>query len=143
MNKPEPDTSEYQPLEHAFLPNDQIPETLVDLLAHIAVDFVPETIASHDAINAWLDAHDVPVGSECKRYAGDATFAVEGTTVHVKAQPFRFYLLARVQDAVAALPAVEQQAARSLLATCGMGDILDLRLNRRIGRANNLEVWLD
>ena len=143
MNKPEPDTSEYQPLAHAFLPNDEIPETLVDLLAHVALDFVPETIATHEAINAWLDSHDVATGSECKRYAGDASFAVEGTTIHVKAQPFRFYLLARVQDAVAALPTTKKQAARSLLTKCGMGDVLDLRLSRRIGRANNLEVWLD
>ena len=142
MNKPEPDTSEYQPCEHAFLANDEIPDTLRDLLAHVAIDFVPETVASRGAINEWLATHDVAPGSQCRRYAGATAFEVLGTEIRVKAQPFRFYLLQRVHDAIAELSSAGQEDVRSLLDSCGMGAILGASLDRRIGRANNLEVWL-
>jgi hypothetical protein len=59
--------------------DDEVPETIIELLRHFAIDFVPETTASRLGINTWLkESH-----------------------------------------------------------------VLDLRLNRKIGRANNLEVWLD
>jgi hypothetical protein len=29
-----------------------------------------------------------------------------------------------------------------MLAACGMADVLTIKLERRIGRADNLEVWL-
>ena len=142
MNSPEPDTGDYLDIETGFLPNDEVPDTLIDLLRHIAIDLVPETIASHAVINRWLATHDVAHGSTCKRYAGEATFQVNGTEVHIKAQPFRFYLLSRVQEAVAALSADQQVSALALFEQCDMSDLLDLRLDRGIGRANNLEVWL-
>lgn len=142
MNNREPDTGEYGDCERDFLPDDEIPDTLVELLQHIAIDFVPETIAAHRTVNAWLDGHDVAPGSECKRYAGDTTFDVDGTTINAKAQPFRFYLLARVQDDFDSLAPTDRSAVEELLTACGMRELLDLRLKRAIGRDNNLEVWL-
>ena len=142
MNNGEPDTGEYPASDHAFLPDDHVPETLIDLIRHLAIDFVPETVAAHAAINHWLATHDVAAGSECKRYAGSTSFEAAGTTIPVKAQPFRFYLLARVQDAVESLPRPDQHAVTELLEACGMAELLTLRLDRRIGRNNNLEIWL-
>ena len=60
MNRPEPDRGEYvaegeEQFGDDFLPNDEIPETLVAVLKQMAVDFVPETLAAADHINAWLD----------------------------------------------------------------------------------------
>ena len=56
---------------------------------------------------------------------------------------FRFYLLERVQSAIQALKGSDQADALALLDNCNMTAVLDLKLDRRIGRANNLEVWLD
>ena len=69
-------------------------------------------------------------------------FDLMGTTVSALAQPFRFYLLKRVQDEFDALDERDQQAVGALLDACDMSEVLDLKLSRGIGRANNLEVWL-
>ena len=58
------------------------------------------------------------------------------------AQPFRFYVLKRVQDEYDALNGKDRQEVDSLLAACNMGEVLEMRLSRAIGRHNNLEVWL-
>ena len=143
MNRPEPDTGEYINLPHSFLQDDEVPETIIELLTHSALDFVPETIASHSGINRWLKENKPAIGAQCERYAGEAEFDVEGTAMHVCPQPFRFYLLERVQSAIQALKGSDQADALALLDTCNMTAVLDLKLDRKIGRANNLEVWLD
>jgi len=143
MNRPEPDTGEYINVPRSFLPSDEVPDTIIEILKHFAIDFVPETAASHMGINNWLKENNPSQGDECARYAGEAEFDVEGTTIHVQTQPFRFYLLGRVQDAIQALKGSDQAKALALLDACNMTDVLGLRLNRKIGRANNLEVWLD
>ena len=58
------------------------------------------------------------------------------------AQPFRFYVLSRMQDEYDALNEKDRQDVDSLLAACNMRELLELRLARAIGRHNNLEVWL-
>ena len=69
-------------------------------------------------------------------------FDLAGTQIAVAAQPFRFYVLKRVQDEFEALKDSERGTAAELLAACGMRELLDLKLTRDIGRRNNLEVWL-
>ena len=54
MNRPEPDFGEFAHPEETYLPGDEIPDSLVDVLKHLAIDFVPETRAAHIAINDWL-----------------------------------------------------------------------------------------
>ena len=98
MNRPEPDVGEYEnPLEDYFA-DDEIPDTLVDVLKQFAIDFVPETLAACDANNEWLASENPAAGSEVPRVAGFGTFEVKGNVIHAGAQPFRFYLLRRVLD---------------------------------------------
>ena len=80
-------------------------------------------------------------GTEAARGVGMARFEVRGTTVNALAQPYRFYLLQRVQDIFESLPSNEKQDVKTLLDTCGMSELLTTKLSRRIGRENNLEVW--
>ncbi len=117
-----------------------MPETIIELLKHFAIDFVPETAASHRDINQWLKENNPSSGSECIRYAGEAVFEVEGTTIHVDTQPFRFYVLGCGQDAIEAPEGPNQTRALALMDTCNMTVVLTLKLDRKIGRANNLEV---
>jgi hypothetical protein len=60
----------------------------------------------------------------------------------VIAQPFRFYVLKRLQDDFDALDEADQSDVVAMLSACNMREVLDLRLSRAIGRHNNLEVWL-
>lgn len=123
--------------------SDDIPDTLIDLLKHIAIDFVPETQAAADAINQWIaNQPKLPAGTTAERVLGNATFEVRGTAITAWAQPYRFYLLQMVQDEFAQLDEASQQAVRALLTECDMAEVLETNLSRRIGRSGNLEVWV-
>ena len=144
MNRSEPDIGEFANPSEDYLPDDEIPETLIAVLKHLAIDFVPETRAACQAINAWLDANpDLEEGKTCRRFVGEnASFEVRGVPITAWAQPFRFYLLQRVQDEVAALDAGAREGVLALLDAIDMKEILDCKLSRAIGRRDNLEVWL-
>ena len=70
------------------------------------------------------------------------SFELRSVTINALAQPYRFYLLKRVQDEYAQLSESDQTAVADLLSSCDMLDLLHLKLSRDIGRQNNLEVWL-
>jgi glutathione S-transferase len=148
MNRPEPDIGEFVDKgilmsSDAFAPDDEVPETLVAVLRQLAVDFVPETIAAADYINEWLDAQvDLAPGTPLDRGVGLASFDVEGDTINALAQPYRFYLLSRVQADFDALGAGDKRAVEQLLEQCGLAAVLSARLSRAIGREDNREVWL-
>jgi hypothetical protein len=66
---------------------------------------------------------------------------VRGQSITALASPYRFYLLQRVQAVYAGLPLAEQASVEQMLQACGMQDMLAIKLDRSIGRADNLEVW--
>jgi hypothetical protein len=143
MNRPELDVGEFEVQDGEYLADDHVPDSMIDLLKHIAIDFVPETRAAADCINEWLDEQtDLAPGTEVVRGVGMGTFEVRGVTINALAQPYRFYLLRRVQDEYASLDETAQKDVDALLAACDMSAVLDLKLSREIGRENNLEVWL-
>ncbi len=143
MNRPELDVGEFEIQNGEYLLDDEIPDSLIDLLKHIAIDFVPETQAACTCINDWIDHQDdLDPGTEVLRGVGMGTFEVRGQTINALAQPFRFYLLKRVQDTFEAMTGSDQAQVSDLLEACGMSDVLNLKLKREIGRQNNLEVWV-
>ena len=147
MNRPEPDRGEYveegeEQFGDDFLPNDEIPETLVAALQRMAVDFVPETLAAADHINTWLDERpDLAAGTKVERGVGLAHFEVEGEGLHGLAQPHRFYLLGRAQAAFDALSPADRSRVEETLDQCGLRSALDARLSRGIRFQDNVEVW--
>ena len=143
MNRPEPDIGEFDRKEENYLPNDEIPGTLIDALKHIAVDFIPETGAAAETINAWLEQNNtMEPNTIAERQVGIASFDVSGTTVKAIAQPYRFYLLSRMQNHVDSLAEEDRKGVLELLQACGMGELMKMRLTRNIGRHDNREVWL-
>jgi glutathione S-transferase len=143
MNRPELDVGEFEVQDGEYLANDEVPDTLIDVLKHLATDFVPETRAAAICINEWLDNQaQLDPGTEVARGVGAGSFELQGTTINALAQPFRFYLLKRVQDEVASLDDKAKADVMNLLSACDMVEILDMTLTRDIGRDNNLEVWL-
>ena len=141
MNRPEPDLGEFADLRETYLPNDEIPDTLIAVLKQLAVDYVPETRAACDCINAWLAEHDPEPGTTVARGVGMADFDLLDQRISALAQPFRFHVLRRLQDEFETLRQPEAGAVRALLDACDMAEVLDLKLTRGIGRSNNLEVW--
>ena len=145
MNRADQDVPEYFEAGTDFLADDEVPETLLAVLRVLAEDFVPETRAAAERINAWLAEEQpeagAPAVTRLSGGAGNAEFSLRGQTISALAQPYRFYLLQRVQALYAGLEAVDQESVESMLEACGMAAVLSLKLDREIGRVDNLEVW--
>jgi glutathione S-transferase len=142
MNRPGPDTGEMNEPDD-YRADDEIPETLVSLLAHTATDFVPETLAAAEIINHWLAENPPDAGTPIQRAVPErAEFEAAGMKIQAIAQPYRFWLLKRVQDTTAALDAQARKRVEDLLARCHMTDVLAARLDRDVGWKDNKEVWL-
>ena len=143
MNRSEPDIGEFADKSTAYLPEDEIPETLIDVLKHFAIDFVPESKAAFACVSQWLEKNqDLASGSEAERSVGDCSFEIRGVNINAVAQPFRFYLLQRVHREFDSLGDADRADVEALLKICDMEEVLNFRLSREIGRANNLEVWM-
>ncbi len=145
MNRADQDAPEYFDAGIEFLAGDQVPETLLAVLRVLAEDFVPETLAAAAHINAWLAETQPEAGAPAvgrpAQAIGMAEFTLRGETISALAQPYRFYLLQRVQDAYAALAPEDRAGVDEMLDACGLAAILTSTLDRRIIRADNLEVW--
>ena len=146
MNSPEQDAAEFFEAGDDFLSEDLIPNTLVEVLRVLAKDFVPETLAASVVINDWLANNNPSVGTSASRYLGQgdskAEFIVDDQSLIAGAQPYRFYLLQRVQDYFATLSSDDQANVLCLLERCGLDTVLEMTLDRRLGHQDNLDVWL-
>ncbi|WP_438952582.1 glutathione S-transferase N-terminal domain-containing protein [Porticoccus sp.] len=145
MNRADQDAPEYFHAATDFLPDDEVPETLLAVLRVLAQDFVPETRAAAEFINAWLAQNQPQAGEPAvgrlAQAMGTAEFTLRGETITALAQPYRFYLLQRVQSIYTDLDSMGRAAVEEMLDACGMSAILGTTLDRRITRSDNLEVW--
>lgn len=142
MNRPDQDVPEYFEAGSDFLADDAVPDTLVAVLRLLAEDFVPETGAAAGIINAWLGENAPEVGAKAERMVGMCEFDLRGQTVTAIAQTYRFYLLQRVHELYDTLADGDRVAVDALLTDCGMLELMNTRLDRVVGRDDNLEVWL-
>jgi glutathione S-transferase len=142
MNRADQDAPEYFDFGTEFLANDAVPDTLLAVLKIIAEDFVPETRAAADTINQWLVDNQPEPGNAAERMLGATQFSVRGQVITSVAQPYRFYLLQRLHALYDSLDAGVKASVDEMLAACDMSELLTIRLDRQLGRADNLEVWL-
>ena len=142
MNRAGQDVPEYFAAGEGYLADDEIPDTLIAVLKVLSQDLVPETRAAAGFINHWLAENQPEPGTPIERMLGMAEFSVCGHTMSAVAQPYRFYMLQQVQDAYAGLEPAGQQAVDAMLNACGLQEMLTIQLDRQLGRADNLEVWL-
>ena len=142
MNRADQDAPEYFDAGTDFLADDEVPASLLAVLKILAEDFVPETRAAAAAINEWLAENTPEPGASAERMLGSGQFDVRDQTLSAVAQPYRFYLLQRVQELYDGLDAEDKAAVDEMLASCSFSEVLTVRLDRQLGRADNLEVWL-
>ena len=145
MNRADQDVPEYFTAGTDFLADDEVPDTLLAVLRVLAEDFVPETRAAAGCINKWLAEYRPEAGAAAVgRLAeplGNADFTVRGQTISAMAQPYRFYLLQRVQAIYSGLAESDRATVEQMLEACDMSEILSITLDRQLERADNLEVW--
>jgi hypothetical protein len=124
-----------------FFENDQIPDSLKAILRHAAEDLVPETEATARFFDDWLEAQeDVEAGAILERGLGLCRFEFRGASINALAQPYRIFLLQRLQDACNSMPADDRRSVAELFDENGLGPLLEIRTRRRVERANHREV---
>lgn len=142
MNRADQDAPEYFEAGTDFLADDAVPDTLLAVLRVLAQDLVPETRAAAGCINEWLAENQPEPGAPAERMLGMGHFTVRGQSMSAVAQTYRFYLLQSVQDTYDKLEVDDKAAVQEMLESCGLAEMLTIRLNRQLGRMDNLEVWL-
>ena len=148
MNRASQDAPEYFDCGTDFFQNDGIPETLMAVLRVVSQDFVPETIASAKFLNLWLSEQNPETGTPAifrlgTSPLGSVEFQVRDHTINAAIVPYRHFQLQRIHQIFDEVETKTQIQIKQILKSCDMADILNVRLNRSIGRKDNLEVWLD
>lgn len=129
--------------DDSLIGDDDVPETLRALMRFVAEDYLPELAAHVAFANRWLaDQPDLVAGTNglpdpAARMIGLAPFEWRGHAVATMVMPYRFFLLQRLQTAIAAAGA----PAADLLQATGLGALLALKTARPVERHGNLEVW--
>lgn len=142
MNREAQDAPEFFEAGTDYLPNDEIPDSLLNVMRILAEDLVPETRAAAECINQWLAENAPEPGARAERFVGMGSFEVRGRSMQAVAQPYRFYLQARVQDIYNQLAGDDRASVDEMMAACGMSELLTIKLDRQVGREDNLEIWL-
>ena len=148
MNRASQDAQEYFDCDTDFLQKNEIPETLIAVLRVLSQDFVPETVASAKFLNLWLSEKNPKTGSPAvfqlgTSPLGSVEFQVRDRPIKAAIEPYRHFQLQRIHQIFDEAEKKMQVQIKQILESCGMADLLNIRLNRPIGRKNNLEVWLD
>ena len=148
MNRKSQDAPEYFDRGTDFLQEKEIPETLIAVLRVLSQDFVPETVASAKFLNLWLSEQNPETGSPAifrlgTSPLGSIEFQVRGRTIKADIVPYRHFQLQRIHQIFDEVETKVQMQIKQMLESCGMANLLNIRLNRLIGRRDNLEVWLD
>ena len=149
--------STYEPYDGEFfespaaprelIAGDELPDTLVAMMRFIADEYLSEITAHVEYANDWLTQQtDLVTGTNGlpdpgARGIGKTAFAWRGIEIETAVMPYRFWLMQRLHDAVAAVDASSQAAIRTAFSNAGLESLLDLRTIRRVERANHLEVW--
>jgi len=108
------------PLSGEFLPNDEMPETLLPILRRMTGEQLPFLARVSAMTDAFLRANP---GEELPRAVGMADFTVEGVTGQRIAPPFSLWMLQRALDYLGSLEGPDRDVALGLLDDIG-GEIL-------------------
>jgi hypothetical protein len=157
MTSSEPYLHEYGGVDDPNLVDDaNLPETLLAMMRFVADEYLPELTAHVDVANQWLAEHpEIRAGTNglenpaTRGLTGGRGLAGEGTAtfdwrdiqITTGVMPYRFWLMQRLHDDLAAASSEDQQRAREAFRVGGVEPFLDLRTLRRVERVDHLEVW--
>ena len=101
-----------QPLSGEFLPNDEVPETLIPVLERMMGEQMPFLQTTADMFASWTDASS---GEDIPRAVGMAEFDIEGVSGQRMAPPFSLWMLQRPLDFYRSLDAAAKSSVDHLL----------------------------
>ncbi len=128
MNTPAPGSGH-------FLPDDEIPETLLPLLEVMFDECMPALMATIDANAAWIDGN--PDAEEIPRGVGEHEFVIGGAHGKRMIRSYSQWMLQRPLDDYRALEGKDLERVDRLLESVGGKDWMQLPIQRRVTRRNN------
>ncbi|MEH6800121.1 MAG: glutathione S-transferase family protein [Halopseudomonas sabulinigri] len=146
MTAPGLDVVEYAGCSADFWPNDELPPTLLPVLAHISADIFPELTDKLAYLDQWVasqqPADGTPVTDKPQnRHIGMVNTQFRGAEIEVGVEPYLLFLLQRATDVVRAQSDTAASALTRRLDELGLGAAVPLGRDYRVERINNLEVW--
>lgn len=128
-----------EPKSGAFLPDDEVPETLLPVLRRIFEEQFPPL---HHMVSAFADWIDQNPGVEIPRAIGKQSFVLkeaDGTPVTGERGMFTFeqWMLQRVLDFYHPLQGDDRQSVDTLLDEVGGRDAMQFDLRHRVARVKN------
>ena len=128
-----------EPLAGDFLPDDEIPQTLLPVLQRMIDEQLPVIHSSIDAIAEWLTAN--PSENELPRSIGTHTFKIAvGTDDEVTGErmifPFVQWMWQRPYDAFQTLSREDKILVQELLAKVDAETAFDVPVHQRVERRN-------
>ncbi len=103
-----------QPLSGEFLPDDEVPATLIPVLERMMAEQMPFLQKTADMFAAWTKANP---DAEIPRAVGMTDFTVEGVTGQRIAPPFSLWMLQRALDHYQELQDFDKSATDEFLST--------------------------
>lgn len=130
---------EPDPLAGEFLPDDEIPQTLLPILQRMVDEQLPVIHSSIDAIDEWLSAN--PDEQALPRSIGEHAFRIAvGTEAEVTGErmifPFVQWMWQRPYDAYHALSAADKTQVQDVLAQLNAANAFEVPVQQRVERRN-------
>ena len=125
---------------------DDLPDSLLKLMAYIAEEYGAELSAHIDFANGYLAENVGPIAVDKGpkgRMIGFAEFDWRGHRIKTVVMPYRFYLLQRLHDYADGLAIVDVEGIQNLFAAQGLSNFLSHRTTRRVVREGYHESWAD
>jgi glutathione S-transferase len=148
MNSVDADMPEFPEQRPEFLPGDEVPETLLDILRLMANDFLPEMLGIFASVEAWLA--DNPEGPrEVRRMhkgaaQGPGPFGthhieLRGVPIELGVRHYAIWMAQRPMDFYAGLETADRQRADRMLDTTGLRPLFNLSPSFRLERREHQE----
>lgn len=102
------------PLSGEFLPDDEVPETLIPVLERMMGEQMPFLQTTADMLATWSEGNP---DADLPRAVGMAEFTVEGVSGQRMAPPFSLWMLQRALEYYQGLEGAEKSAADEFLST--------------------------
>lgn len=105
------------PLSGSFLPGDEVPGTLIPILADLLADFIPVLVSTAAAVSGW--AADKVSGDPVPRALGPHPFRIGALAGTRMIFPFNLWMLQRPLDHYRSLAGPDRTAADAFLSAIG------------------------
>ncbi len=128
MNTPAPNSGH-------FLPDDEVPRTLLPVLERLFAEAMPALMASLPANDAWIEAN--PQAEEIPRGVGEHEFTIGGKRGKRMIRSYSQWMLQRPLNHYQGLGSDGRARVDPLLATVGGLDLMRTPISRPVVRRNN------